>query len=145
MGNALNPRDLGFIKDIRQRLTNGEWVITSPYGQRRSPITGTAEFHNGVDLAPVGTATRWLTIGKPDAAIPLYNALCGLGLAVWFGTHYFAFCHLRIIALTERGWVVEVGSTGASTGEHLHLVWAINSQQGALGSGTLQDPAKLLK
>lgn len=134
-----------FIQALKTYLQRGDYVVTCPFGKRKNPITGQEEVHNGVDLAPVGKIARWLEIGRPDVVIPLYNAACGLGLATWFGNTYFALCHLRSIALTkDRGWVVEIGDTGMTTGVHLHLVVAENSQVGVVGSGMLVDPMRYL-
>jgi murein DD-endopeptidase len=135
-----------FIQQLRNYLKRGEYVITSPFGTRKNPITGKIEFHNGVDLAPVGEVSRWLEIGRPDAVVPLYNDACGLGMGVWYGTTYFGLCHLRSVALTkDRGWVVEVGDTGMVTGVHLHLVIAENSRTWQVGSGAVMDPMRYLK
>lgn len=141
MNKTLPP----ILAQLKELIKSKQYIITSPYGWRKHPLTGERQHHNGLDLAPVGEAPRWLVVGRPDAVIPLYHAACGLGLAAWYGGLYVGLCHLRAVALTEdRGWVVEVGATGMATGVHLHLVVAVGSRPRQVGSGTVVDPAGYL-
>ena len=107
-----------------------EWwnYVSSEYGNRVNPITGNPEFHNGIDIArPEGT--------------PIYAVLPGIVHTVnhhstGYGNHviikhengmYTMYAHCGTIGVTvgtnvEKGAVIAgVGSTGQSTGNHLHF------------------------
>ncbi len=106
------------------RPVNG-WV-TSGFGYRKSPFTGLRSFHKGLDIAAKkGTpikATADGTVTFAGTQGPMGNMVTidhGHGLITRYG-------HLHKI-LKERGDTVkrgeivgEVGSTGRSTGSHLH-------------------------
>jgi len=104
-----------------------DWCISSPFGPRRHPVTRVQHNHNGVDYAaPVGTPVLALADGTCQCAayddwngnrIVLYHAE---GLASIY-CHLFE-CRVSLGAGVRRGDVVgTVGSTGRSTGPHLHL------------------------
>ena len=102
-------------------------VLTSPYGYRTHPITGNYTMHNGVDLACssgtpiyasksgyVTTATyhyaygNYVTINHMDGFSTLYGHMT-----------YFVVSEGEYV---EQGQVIGyVGSTGYSTGPHLHF------------------------
>ena len=117
--------------------------ITSKFGPRRDPLDGRRRFHAGVDFgAPYGERIRAAAFGT----IVFADKLGGHGLHVvvdhgnGYKTHY---SHLeRIIVKTgqmvETGDVVGlVGSTGRSTGPHLHF--ALTNRY-----GSYLDPIKHL-
>ncbi len=100
--------------------------ITSPFGWRVHPIYGTSSFHNGVDIgAPTGTPIRATGSGRIIKA-SWYGGYgncimidIGGGLSVLYG-------HLSAYAVSQGQWVSQgqvvgyVGTTGWSTGPHLH-------------------------
>lgn len=102
-------------------------MLTSPYGMRLHPIHKVWMMHSGVDLAaPMGrdiVATRG---GKVTTAE--YNASYGYYVVVDHGdgftslyahmTHYVVSVGDTVAAGAKLG---ECGSTGASTGPHLHF------------------------
>ncbi|AFY45504.1 M23 family metallopeptidase [Nostoc sp. PCC 7107] len=102
-------------------------TITSLFGWRIHPITGNRRFHAGTDLgAPMGTPILAAAKGQVDTA----GWLGGYGLTVIL-THSSAqqtlYGHMSEI-FVQPGQVVEpgmvigrVGSTGNSTGPHLHF------------------------
>jgi murein DD-endopeptidase MepM/ murein hydrolase activator NlpD len=96
------------------------------YGWRKDPISGKREFHHGVDIAAnrgtpiratadgvVSRATRYLGYGK------MVQISHGYGMATRYG-------HMNEILVTagqkvRKGQIIgRVGSTGRSTGPHLH-------------------------
>jgi murein DD-endopeptidase MepM/ murein hydrolase activator NlpD len=104
--------------------------ISSPYGYRNHPRTGDRRFHGGVDLSvPAGTSVR----ATADGIVSFSGWTLGSGNAVVvehgkdFTTVY---CHnqknmVRVGQMVARGDLVALaGSTGASTGPHVHYeVW----------------------
>lgn len=113
---------------------NGTWVwpttgpITSPYGYRTHPIYGTRRLHTGVDIgAGYGTPIVAANTGLVLAA---YCSAGGYGCRIVIdhgGGKASLYAHQSSFAVAE-GTVVTagqtigyVGSTGASTGPHLHF------------------------
>jgi murein DD-endopeptidase MepM/ murein hydrolase activator NlpD len=122
--------------------------ITSGVGWRVHPISGDRRFHSGTDLgAAEGTPVLAASTGRVTEA----KRQGGYGLAVTIehqnGRYETLYGHLSEL-LVSAGEVVRsgqvigrVGSTGASTGPHLHFELR---QQSAKGWVTL-DPADLLR
>lgn len=99
---------------------------SSSYGMRTHPVLGGARAHKGIDLAaPTGTpvyATADGTVGRADwfSSYGLYVAL-EHGNA--FETRYAHMSRLAVAAgqRVRKGDIIGyVGSTGRSTGPHLH-------------------------
>ncbi len=110
---------------ILSPIENGRY--TSYFGYRISPITGEYGFHSGLDIAaPEGTKIRAAFSGKVlktgfDTKAGNYLYLSHDDGLVTF------YCHCSDV-LVESGTVVRqgetvalVGSTGYSTGPHLHF------------------------
>jgi murein DD-endopeptidase MepM/ murein hydrolase activator NlpD len=101
--------------------------ITSGFGVRIHPISGASEFHQGVDLgASMGTPVLAAFSGQILVAGPTG----GLGNAVAIGhgsSQRTRYGHMSKVAVTvgqvvKQGEVIGyVGSTGESTGPHLHF------------------------
>lgn len=101
-------------------------AITSAFGWRIHPISGDRRFHAGVDFgAPMGTPVLAALPGEVVAA----GSQGGYGLTVILENqgHRNLYAHLSAIAV-QPGQVVSagsiigwVGSTGNSTGPHLHF------------------------
>jgi murein DD-endopeptidase MepM/ murein hydrolase activator NlpD len=96
------------------------------FGWRRDPIDGSREFHKGVDIvAPSGTPVHAAADGLVTAAGRMagYGSMIHLVHGYGLGTRYG---HLSKVLVTpgqrvKRGDVIGlVGSTGRSTGPHLH-------------------------
>ncbi|MGH2412720.1 MAG: peptidoglycan DD-metalloendopeptidase family protein [Microcystaceae cyanobacterium] len=112
-------------------------AITSAFGWRVHPISGTARMHYGTDIgAPIGTPVLAAYQGEVSFA----NWEGGYGLMVVLrheeGTQESRYAHLSEIFvkpgdLVEQGTVIGlVGSTGFSTGPHLHFEWRRMTQEG---------------
>jgi murein DD-endopeptidase MepM/ murein hydrolase activator NlpD len=101
--------------------------ITSPYGYRRSPFTGARQFHSGLDIgAPAGTPIRAAMSGRVIAAG--YDNSFGNYVVISHHSGYRTlYGHMSVIraragALVNTGERIgDVGSTGLSTGPHLHF------------------------
>ena len=110
----------------------GEGRISSKFGPRTHPVTGSASNHNGTDIAaPTGTPVYAAADG--EVTVVKYSDIAGNYITVkheptshgeQFGTDYL---HLSKV-LVQKGQKVkegdiigEVGSTGRSTGPHLHF------------------------
>ena len=117
--------------------------LTSPFGLRVHPIYGTVRLHAGMDLAaPTGTPVK----AAADAVVVSAAAHGGYGLAVVLdhgGALATLYGHLSRLDV-QPGDVVHrgdriglVGSTGASTGPHLHFEVRV--------SGTPVDPSPYLR
>ena len=100
--------------------------LTSHFGQRRHPILGYVRMHAGLDFkAGQGTPIVAVTDGRVSSA----GRMGGCGNAVRIdhgGALQTRYCHMSRIAArggqyVRRGQVIGyVGSTGLSTGPHLH-------------------------
>ncbi len=107
-------------------------VVTSAYGYRVHPITGNYSFHNGVDLAvSQGTAIYASRSGYVTTAV--YNYAYGYYVTInhmdGFSTLYAHMTHYIVSPgqYVEQGQVIGyVGSTGYSTGPHLHFTIYLN-------------------
>lgn len=102
-------------------------LFTSPFGNREHPVLGGIRFHNGVDLAgPSGTpivATR-----SGVVTIAEYSPSRGYYVEVdhqdGFDTQYLHMTHFIVSPgqTVAAGQVLGyMGSTGISTGSHLHF------------------------
>lgn len=102
--------------------------ITSPYGKRTDPISGASRFHTGTDYAASqGTPVYAVSNGVVRKATPNGGAYgnqvvldLGGGLSGMYG-HLSRFT-VQAGQRVRKGQVIGyVGSTGRSTGPHLHF------------------------
>lgn len=106
--------------------------ISDPYGMRIHPTLGVEQFHNGVDFAaPKGTAIYAAYDGKVAAAA--YSDSMGNYVMIDHGDGlYTIYMHASTLyvekgAIVVRGeTIAAVGSTGRSTGNHLHFSVRLN-------------------
>jgi murein DD-endopeptidase MepM/ murein hydrolase activator NlpD len=107
-------------------------TLTSGFGMRVDPILGTRRLHSGIDLAaPNGSpivATSDGLVGKAG-----WNGGYGLYVSLEHGgglqTRYGHMSRLAVAAgeMVKKGDVIGyVGSTGRSTGPHLHYEMRLN-------------------
>jgi murein DD-endopeptidase MepM/ murein hydrolase activator NlpD len=110
--------------------------ISSPYGWRIHPLTGNRRFHAGQDLAaPSGTPI----VAVADGRVVLANWHGGYGKAVIIehnGRLQTLYGHMSEVFVQEgqeikQGTVIgQVGSTGASSGPHLHFETKLPTAEG---------------
>lgn len=102
-------------------------VITSSYGYRIHPITGNYSLHNGVDLAIYQGAPIYAT-KSGYVSTATYNYVYGYYVTINHMDGYSSlYGHMTNYTVSEgeyvtRGQIIGyVGSTGWSTGSHLHF------------------------
>ena len=106
--------------------------ISDDYGWRTHPILGVQQFHNGVDMAaPSGSSILAAADGEVVAAT--YNATMGNYVMIDHGGGLFTIYMHASALFVSPGDVVSsgdeiaaVGSTGRSTGAHLHFGVRLN-------------------
>jgi len=141
-GSRLYQTERSFFLDIGFRMPLPEGVLTSAYGFRSSPIDGHDRMHEGVDLAaPQGTSVLAAREGTVSAAAD--DPVLGLHVVIEHeGGMRTVYGHLSSIAVVlnqtvRSGTMIgAVGSTGLSTGPHLHFEIRI--------SGKARDPSSYL-
>ena len=116
--------------------------LTSSYGTRKDPFTHEGDFHPGLDISadygqPVlATGDATVATAGPNGA---YGNMVTLDHGFGIVTKYGHMSRLGVVATQQvkRGDVIGyVGSTGRSTGAHLHYeIWM---------NGRLTDPMALL-
>jgi murein DD-endopeptidase MepM/ murein hydrolase activator NlpD len=144
-------RSLALLDDLQRALPfaplrqplPGPLDVTSSFGFRIDPFLGRPALHSGLDLrGDRGDPVRAAAAGRVVFAGPAggYGNLVeidhGAGLATRYG-------HLSRIAVEEGQWVDagaflgEIGSTGRSTGPHLHYEVRVD--------GVAVDPDRFLR
>lgn len=101
--------------------------VSSGYGYRISPFTGARQFHSGLDIAaPQGTPVRAAMYGR--VATTGYDTNSGNYIIIaHHGGYKTLYAHLDVIrvkpgtAVKTGDRIGDVGSTGLSTGSHLHF------------------------
>ncbi|MDU2283720.1 murein hydrolase activator EnvC family protein [Clostridium sp.] len=126
-GNSGNSQGETFL-----RPTSGR--VTSEYGPRTHPISGQSGFHTGIDLAsPSGTPIK----ASKSGTVVYSGWQGGYGQVViidhggGYRTLYAHCSKLNVVKnqKVSRGQVVAlVGSTGNSTGPHLHFEVRVNNK-----------------
>ena len=129
--------------DFAAVIENWRAYVSSEFGTRADPFTGESSFHSGIDIAiPLGTSIYTAADG-----VVLYTSRSTVG----YGHHIVInhggrlttlYSHLSEILVTD-GQTVEkgdeigkVGSTGRSTGPHLHFEVQLD--------GVLKNPREYL-
>ncbi len=123
-------------------LNPGSFWVSSPFGQRYHPILGQWRFHSGIDLAAsTGTPIRAAASGIVLDA----GWMGGYGLTVivahtsTVSTLYAHASTLRVEPgdqVGEGDTIALVGTTGMSTGPHLHFEVRVDGQ--------VEDPKEYL-
>ncbi|MBQ5780867.1 MAG: M23 family metallopeptidase, partial [Spirochaetaceae bacterium] len=126
-GERLSQTERAFFLDSSFVSPLPHGVLTSKFGSRVSPISGKEHFHGGVDLAaPSGTPV--LAAKGGTVSVVGYNDVFGNYIILrHLDSMESIYGHLLSADVTKgtvvnRGQVIgKVGSTGASTGPHLHF------------------------
>jgi murein DD-endopeptidase MepM/ murein hydrolase activator NlpD len=116
-----------FFLNVLFRFPLQKGRISSNYGFRKSPITGRQHFHQGIDIAaPSGSE---VIVAREGIVENLgYNKILGNFIVVKHeGGYTTIYGHLKkyFVELNQKltfGMIIgQVGSTGYSTGPHLHF------------------------
>ena len=117
---------------------SGGWVvpcsytsITSPFGYRTAPTTGASTYHQGVDL---DTGTGWPVVAtRAGTAYTGYGSAAGNYITIdhhdGFKSIYMHLSGFSVSNGTNVGAGQQIGltgSTGVSTGDHLHFGISLN-------------------
>ena len=113
-------------------LPSGTWVRTSPFGWRTDPITGARAFHSGSDFAaPDGTPIYAVADGVVARAdytdagggvIVIEHTVNGQSVASYYIHMWQDGIYVTAgESVTAGQHIGDVGSSGHSTGPHLHL------------------------
>ncbi|MBQ2313824.1 MAG: M23 family metallopeptidase [Treponema sp.] len=133
-------------KAMGERFTypiTAKWRLSSGFGARKDPITGVNSSHTGIDMAcPTGTRINAALSGTV-AFVGWSNVFGNYVIIKHIDGYQTLYGHMSKIS-TKKGAFVnqgekigEVGSTGYSTGPHLHFTVYKN--------GKLVNPMTVLK
>lgn len=116
-----------FFLDTTMKIPLKNSILSSNYGYRVSPISGKWKFHSGIDLAaPEGSDVFACKSG--EVIYTGFNSIYGNYIIInHFNNMTSIYAHLSKILVKKEekinsGHLIgKVGSTGASTGPHLHF------------------------
>lgn len=108
--------------------------ITSEFGGRTDPITGETAYHSGLDIG-ASYGSDIYAVADGEVAWSYYSASAGNWIGIDHGNNVYSVymhCSLSIVSpgeIVKQGQVIGyVGSTGRSTGPHLHLSIRVNGE-----------------
>lgn len=114
----------------------GQYYISSVFGGRYSPINGKWESHTGTDI-PASSGTEIHAAQGGIVTVAKWNVSYGYYCMISHGNGYVTlYAHMRKMPSVSVGQTVTkgqvigyVGSTGDSTGPHLHFELRINGER----------------
>ena len=121
----------------------GVGKITSKYGYRIHPVYKTQKFHNGIDI---GAGYGINIVASADGVVTLSTTNGGYGKCVIINhgsgiTTLYGHCSSLLVSKGDKvtkGQVIgKIGSTGVSTGPHLHFEVRVN--------GATRDPLSYVR
>jgi murein DD-endopeptidase MepM/ murein hydrolase activator NlpD len=146
-GADFSPTERNFFLNPGFRFPLRAFRLTSPYGMRRNPVTGRMRLHEGMDLAaPQGTSVYAAGDGVVTeiGEDPVYGRYIIIkhrdGWATLYGHLQQAETALRT-EVRSGSLIGRVGSTGQSTGPHLHFELRRDGQARDPGKYLFSSPA----
>ncbi|SFR65111.1 murein hydrolase activator EnvC family protein [Anaeromicropila populeti] len=111
---------------------NVSGTITSQFGYRTAPTAGASTYHKGIDIA-VSSGTSIVAAAGGTVVTSAYQAAAGNYIMIYHGDSiYTVYMHCSAVYVSvgqevSQGEVIAaVGSTGVSTGPHLHFGISVN-------------------
>lgn len=128
----MKPGDSSNVDGVTWLVPCAYTRFTSPFGERVHPVYGDVRFHYGVDLAgPSGTPIVATRAGKVVTAT--FSSSAGYYVTIdhqdGYSSKYLHMTHyiVSVGQYVEAGQVIGyMGSTGVSTGSHLHFSILLN-------------------
>ena len=137
--DSISPNEVLFIPGARMDWVNRQEIngdlfiwpcsgyISSNYGYRIAPFAGTRQFHSGLDIgSPMGSPVKAAMAGRVTQVG--YDDSFGNFILVSHHSGYRTFyAHLSATRVKPGAYVAtgerigDIGSTGLSTGPHLHF------------------------
>jgi murein DD-endopeptidase MepM/ murein hydrolase activator NlpD len=141
-GGEFNSTERAFFLNSGFRFPLRSYRLTSGFGMRTNPVTGNLRLHQGLDLAaPAGTEVY--AAGSGIVTEVGNDPIYGIYVVIKHNDNWASlYGHLQRAGVTLRSTVISgnligwVGSTGQSTGPHLHFELRQN--------GKARDPDKYL-
>jgi murein DD-endopeptidase MepM/ murein hydrolase activator NlpD len=130
---AKKNKKLNYLPSIMPVKNNDLW-ITSTFGWRRSPFTGMREMHNGLDISGKRGVPIIVTADGTVESAVLAKYFGNIVTVRHEGRFKTAYGHMLSMTVKEgqkvtRGQVIGyMGSTGLSTGYHVHYIVTINGK-----------------
>ena len=107
-------------------------TVTSEFGPRNSPTAGASSNHQGIDIG-AASGTAILAANSGTVVTAKYNSAAGNYVMINHGGGVFTvYMHASALLVSEGQTVTKgqtiakVGSTGVSTGPHLHFGVSVN-------------------
>ncbi len=124
-GQTYKTASLGDIKFIWPCPSSSR--ITSSFGGRSSPTEGASSNHKGIDIG-AATGSNILAAASGTVTISTYSASAGNYVMISHGggvSTVYMHCSSRLVSagdkVSQGDVIAKVGSTGYSTGPHLHF------------------------
>jgi hypothetical protein len=140
-GEDFSPTERAFFLHPGFRFPLRDYRLTSPFGPRINPVTGNPRFHQGLDLAAsagteVFAARNGVVTGQ--GYDPVYGNYIIISHGDWTSLYgHLSEIHTALLNNVRSGSLIgKVGSTGQSTGPHLHFELRQN--------GIARDPERYL-
>ena len=116
--------------------------ISSSFGSREAPTEGASTYHKGIDIA-ASSGSKVVAAAGGEVVIATYSASAGNYVMINHGSGvYTVYMHMANLGVSEGQEVKQgesigsVGSTGYSTGPHLHF--------GIRENGSYVDPQNFM-
>ncbi|MEG1887541.1 MAG: M23 family metallopeptidase [Oscillospiraceae bacterium] len=133
--NTINENMPVSAKQINQLVWPVNGVITSEFGYRTDPFTGAYNMHTGIDI---GVAKYTDIVCVSDGIVEFAGQEAGYGnyiIVKHSNTLKTLYAHCDTLNAAEGGFVKQgqvialVGTTGRSTGPHLHFETIVNNKK----------------
>ncbi len=121
--------------DLFKKPIHARWYLTSRFGWRQSPFTGARSYHSGIDMA-CSQGTKIFAAMPGVVSSTGFNNTYGNFVIISHHSGYKTlYAHMSAIvavkgqAVSQDTVIGRVGSTGLSTGPHLHFMVLKNGKQ----------------